>query len=96
MMGSAGPNYSSCTRCLVADVGDEGLGAVASTYGVSLAIHWIAAAPTIAALAEIVTADLESASDPGTCGDAGLQALSDEELDDLLRAIFAARDRRRR
>lgn len=68
---------------------------VADTYGVSLAIHQIAATPTIAALAEIVSADLSSAHVTGTAGDAELAALSDEELDDLLRALVAARDRRR-
>jgi amino acid adenylation domain-containing protein len=67
----------------------------ADTYDVSLAIHRIAAAPTIAALAEIVSADLTSAHTAEIAGEAELAALSDEELDDLLRALFAARDRRR-
>jgi amino acid adenylation domain-containing protein len=68
---------------------------VADTYGVSLAIHQIAATPTIAALAEIVSAHLSSAHVTGTAGDPQLAALSDEELDGLLRALIAARDRRR-
>jgi aryl carrier-like protein len=68
---------------------------VADTYGVSLAIHQIAATPTIAALAEIVSAHLSSAHVTGTAGDAELAALSDEELDGLVRALIAARDRRR-
>jgi aryl carrier-like protein len=68
---------------------------IADTYGVYLAIHHIVATPTIAALAEIVSADLDSARSAGNAGGAELAALSDEELDDLLRALFAARDRRR-
>lgn len=68
---------------------------VADTYGVSLAIHRITDTPTIAALAEIVSAGLDSADIAGTAAEAELAAMSDEELDDLLRALFAARDRRR-
>jgi aryl carrier-like protein len=68
---------------------------VADTYGVYLAIYHVAATPTIAALAEIVSADLTSAHIAETAGEAGLTALSDKELDELLRALFAARDRRR-
>jgi aryl carrier-like protein len=68
---------------------------VADTYGVSLALHRIVATPTIAALAEIVSADLDSVHIAGTAREAELAALSDEELEDLLRALFAARDRRR-
>jgi len=68
---------------------------VADTYGVDLPIYRIAATPTIAALAEIVSADLNSAHIAETACEAGLAALSDEELDDLLRVLFAARDRRR-
>jgi aryl carrier-like protein len=68
---------------------------VADTYGVQLAIHRIVEAPTIAALAEIVAADLDSGPNAGTAHAAGLAALSDAELDDLVRALFAARDRRR-
>jgi aryl carrier-like protein len=65
------------------------------TYGVRLAIHHIVDTPTIAALAEVVSADLNSAHMAETAAEAKLAALSDEELDDLLRALFAARDRRR-
>ena len=72
---------------------------VADTYGVSLGLHRIVDTPTIAALAQIVSAGLNSARSVGTsvetAGEAELVALSDEELDDLLRALFAARDRRR-
>ncbi len=68
---------------------------IADIYAVYLAIHRIVATPTISALAEIVSADLDSADIAETAGEAELAALSDEELDDLLRALFAARDRRR-
>jgi amino acid adenylation domain-containing protein len=73
------------------------VGWIDETYGVQLAIHQIADTPTVAALAEIVSAALDSAGGAGGAGapgDADLAALSDEELDDLLRAISAARDRR--
>ncbi len=68
---------------------------IADTYGVSLAIHQIVATPTIAALAEIVSADLDSVRVTENTGRAELAALSDEELDALVRALYAARDRRR-
>jgi amino acid adenylation domain-containing protein len=68
---------------------------IADIYGVELAIHRIVATPTIAALAEIVSADLDSADFAETAREAELAALSDEELDDLLRALFAVRNRRR-
>lgn len=69
---------------------------VADIYGVSLPVHQVYSTPTVAQLAEAV-----AAADPGS-GTASspvryaeLEALSDEELDDLLRAAFAQRDRRR-
>jgi amino acid adenylation domain-containing protein len=68
---------------------------IADTYGVQLPMHRIIATPTNAALAEIVSADLNTNHVTETAGDAELAALSDEELDDLLRAVLAARDRRR-
>jgi aryl carrier-like protein len=68
---------------------------IGDTYGVQLAMYQIVATPTVAALAEIVTAELDSARIAENTGGAELAALSDEELDDLLRALFAARDRRR-
>ncbi len=67
----------------------------ADTYGVPLAVYHIVATPTIAALAEIVSAGLDAARITENGGGAELAALSDEELDDRLRALFAARDRRR-
>ena len=71
---------------------------ISDIYGVSVAVHRIVDTPTIAALAEIVSADLDSldsADIAETAGEAELAALSDEELDDLLRALFAIRNRRR-
>jgi hypothetical protein len=67
----------------------------ADTYGVYLAINRVADTPTIAGLAEIVSAELDSTHAAEPAGDARLAALSDEELDDLLGALFAVRDRRR-
>lgn len=68
---------------------------VGDTYGVYPAINRIVGAPTVAALAEMVSADLNSAQIAETACEAELEALSDEELEDLLRALFAARERRR-
>ncbi|KOX21732.1 hypothetical protein ADK67_25570 [Saccharothrix sp. NRRL B-16348] len=62
---------------------------VAEAYGVNLPLHRIFATPTIAALAAIVTAERQPEPDDG------LAELSDTELDDLLRSVLAARDRRR-
>jgi amino acid adenylation domain-containing protein len=67
----------------------------ADTYGVYLAINVVADTPTIAGLAEMVSAELNSTQIAETAGEAKLAALSDEELDDLLGALFAIRDRRR-
>jgi amino acid adenylation domain-containing protein len=67
---------------------------IVDIYGVQLPIYRVVATPTVAALAEIVSADLDSAHIAETASEAELAALSDEELDDLLRALFAARDRR--
>jgi acyl carrier protein len=66
---------------------------VADTYGVLLPMNRIFETPTIAALAKIVSADPAFPDD--TTRDAELAALPDEDLDDLLRAVLAARDRRR-
>ncbi|GAA3463580.1 condensation domain-containing protein [Saccharothrix longispora] len=64
---------------------------IADAYGVVLPMDRIITSPTIAALAEFVSAELAPADDV----EAGLAALSDAELDDLLRAVTATRDRRR-
>ncbi|MFI9007903.1 condensation domain-containing protein [Actinosynnema sp. NPDC053489] len=63
---------------------------VADTYGVTLPLHRIIGSPTIAALADVVAAELA----PVDAGD-DLAGLSDDELDALLRAVTAARERRR-
>jgi amino acid adenylation domain-containing protein len=81
---------------------------IASTYGVSLPIHEVFAGPTIAELAELVSADPQfepGADSPGQAGPrprpaagplrhAELDSLSDEDLDELLRAALAQRNRR--
>ncbi len=67
---------------------------VADTYGVSLPVHHVFAGPTIAELAEVVSADPHfGAADSSR--HAELDALSDDDLDDLLRAALAQRNRRR-
>ncbi|MCC8242938.1 condensation domain-containing protein [Saccharothrix luteola] len=71
---------------------------VADTYGVTLPLPRIFASPTIAALAEFVSAELEATrADRVAEADraARLAQLSDDELDDLLRAVVATRERRR-
>jgi acyl carrier protein len=65
---------------------------VADTYGVNLPVHEIFARPTIGELAEIVSKDPEFGR-PETSDE--LDALSDEALDELLRAALAQRNRRR-
>ena len=65
---------------------------MADSYGVSLPVHEIFAHPTIGELAEIVSKDPEF----GRADSAGeLDELSDEALDELLRAALAQRNRRR-
>ncbi|MEU4743884.1 phosphopantetheine-binding protein, partial [Actinosynnema sp. NPDC023658] len=71
---------------------------VADAYGVTLPLPRIFASPTVAALAEFVSAELESArADRAAEADraARLAELSDDELDDLLSAVMATRERRR-
>lgn len=71
---------------------------VADTYGVTLALPRIFTSPTIGALAEFVWAELEVArADRVAEADraARLAQLSDDELDDLLSAVMATRERRR-
>jgi len=65
---------------------------VADSYGVNLPVHEIFAHPTIAELAEIVSADPDFGS---TESSGELDELSDDELDELLRAALAQRNRRR-
>ncbi|MBV9821487.1 MAG: amino acid adenylation domain-containing protein [Actinobacteria bacterium] len=66
---------------------------VADSYGVNLPVHQVFAHPTIAELAEIVAADPDFGAD--TSAESELDDLSDEELDALLRAALAQRNRRR-
>jgi amino acid adenylation domain-containing protein len=68
---------------------------VADTYGVSLPVHHVFAGPTIAELAEVVSADPDFGLAAGSSSHAELDALSDKELDELLRAAIAQRNRRR-
>jgi amino acid adenylation domain-containing protein len=68
---------------------------VADTYGVSLPVHHVFAGPTIAELAEVVAADPHFGIAAGASRHAELDALSDDDLDDLLRAALAQRNRRR-
>jgi amino acid adenylation domain-containing protein len=67
---------------------------VADTYGVSLPVHQVFEGPTIAALAEVVSADPDFGTQAGTSRHADLDELSDEDLDELLRAALAQRNRR--
>jgi hypothetical protein len=67
---------------------------VADTYGVSLPVHYVFAGPTIAGLAEVISADPDFGLVAGSPRDAELDALSDEDLDELLRAALAQRNRR--
>jgi hypothetical protein len=68
---------------------------VADTYSVSLPVHHVFAGPTIAELAEVVSADPQFGLAADSSRHAELDALSDEDLDELLRAALAQRNRRR-
>ncbi len=67
---------------------------VADTYGVSLPVHYVFAGPTIAELAEAVSAAPDFGLAERASRHAELDALSDEDLDELLRAALAQRNRR--
>ncbi len=67
---------------------------VADTYGVSLPVHKVFGGPTIAELAEVISADPDFEKATGPSVGAELDALSDEALDELLRAAIAQRNRR--
>ena len=67
---------------------------VADTYGVSLPVHQVYNAPTVAELAEVVSAHPDFGVAEASSRDAELDALSDEDLDELLRAALAQRNRR--
>jgi hypothetical protein len=86
---NVGGNSLTATR-FVSRVGD--------TYRVQLPVHQVFATPTIGELARIVSAELEAAEFDAATGpsrQAELDELSDEELDQLLRAALAQRNRRR-
>jgi hypothetical protein len=68
---------------------------VADVYGVSLPVHQVFAGPTIAELAEVIAADPDFGQGAVSSRHAELDELSDEDLDDLLRAAIAQRTRRR-
>ncbi len=67
---------------------------VADVYGVTLPVHEVFAGPTIAELAEFVSADPDFGLVESSPRHAELDALSDEDLDELLRAALAQRNRR--
>jgi amino acid adenylation domain-containing protein len=67
---------------------------VAETYGVNLPVHHVFASPTVAQLAKIIAADPDFDRATRSSRHADLDALSDEDLDDLLRAALAQRHRR--
>ncbi|HEY2550136.1 MAG TPA: amino acid adenylation domain-containing protein [Streptosporangiaceae bacterium] len=67
---------------------------VADAYGVSLPVHHVFAGPTIAELAEAIAADPGFGGTASSSRQAQLEGLSDDELDDLLRAAMAQRSRR--
>ena len=67
---------------------------IADVYGVNLPVHHVFASPTIAELAEVLSADPDFGLAAGSSRHAELDALSDDDLDDLLRAALAQRNRR--
>jgi non-ribosomal peptide synthetase component F len=68
---------------------------VADTYGVSLPVYHVFAGPTVAQLAEVIAADPDFKNPQDSPRHAELDDLSDDDLDDLLRAALAQRDKRR-
>jgi amino acid adenylation domain-containing protein len=67
---------------------------VADVYGVSLPVHQVFAGPTVVELAEVIAADPDFGVLERSSRHAELDALSDEDLDELLRAALAQRNRR--
>jgi hypothetical protein len=67
---------------------------VSDIYGVDLAVHQVFATPTIAELAALISADPGFARPAPSHPSVDLDALSDDDLDDLLRAALAQRSRR--
>ena len=68
---------------------------VGDTYGVELPVHQVFAGPTIAELADVIAAHPDFRVTAGSSRHTELDALSDEDLDELLRAALAQRNRRR-
>jgi hypothetical protein len=64
-------------------------------YGVQLPVHQVFVSPTIAELAEVVAAHPDFSVTRGSSRHTELDALSDDDLDALLRAALAQRNRRR-
>ena len=64
-------------------------------YGVELPVHQVFVGPTIAELAEVIAAHPDFRVPKGSSRHAELDALSDDDLDALLRAALAQRNRRR-
>ena len=67
---------------------------VGDTYGMDLPVLQVFAGPTIAELAEVISAHPDFGLAAGPSRHAELDELSDEDLDDLLRAALAQRNRR--
>ena len=65
------------------------------SYGVQLPVHQVFAGPTIAELAEVIAAYPDFRVTKTLSRHAELDALSDDDLDALLRAALALRNRRR-
>jgi amino acid adenylation domain-containing protein len=68
---------------------------VADVYGVTLPVHHVFAGPTIAELAEVIATDPDFGQASVSSRHAELDELSDDDLDELLRAAIAQRNRRR-
>lgn len=68
---------------------------IADAYGVNLPVRQVFAGPTVAELAEAISAAPGFRAAPGLPGQADLEDLSDADLDGLLRATIAQRNGRR-
>ena len=79
--------HSLTVTRFVASVGD--------TYGVKLPVYQVFVSPTIAELAEVIAAYPDFRVTEDLSRHAELDALSDEDLDELLRTALAERNRRR-
>ena len=68
---------------------------VGDAYGVQLPVHQVFVSPTIAELATVVATHADFSVTNGSSRRTELDALSDDDLDALLRAALAQRNRRR-